>query len=268
VTKHFVRRCGHYFSHPNDAQPFHREDVTRATPLRRLSCQTLGVMKAERRPHYWPADALHLFGKADGPFYLQLANQNILGRLRSLRAGVQGYEKYLNEYPAMLCATLDLLYVFRRAACTLDEELLQDYLFSYGWREANWGAWLAALAPSKGYEAHLQNRRPTLPRGSAIVDLAIASCGGREAPHELGEHWALLREIRDLVTLLPRVSSPLRLAPTVEEEKALSAEMEAVRAAYKSGGEIQAREAMQQKHLSYYFRGHLEWAKAVEYHAA
>jgi hypothetical protein len=25
-----------------DAQPFHREDVTRAAPLRRLSCQTLG----------------------------------------------------------------------------------------------------------------------------------------------------------------------------------------------------------------------------------
>jgi hypothetical protein len=215
-------------------------------------------MKAERRAHYWPADALHLFGRADGPFYVELANQKILRRLRSLRSGCQGYEKYLNQYPATLCAPLDLLYVFRRAACTLDEELLQDYLFSYGWREVNWGAWLAALAPSKRYEEHLQKRRQTHPHGSAVIDLAIASCTWRDAPHELGEQWALLCEIRDLVAQLPHVSSPLRVAPTIEEETALSAEMEALRAAYKSGGELEARAAMQQKHLSYYLRGHIE----------
>jgi hypothetical protein len=199
--------------------------------------------------------------KADGPFYLQLANQNILGRLKSLKSSVLGYEKYLHQYPETLCAPLDLLYVFRRASCTLDEELLQDYLFSYGWREANWGAWLAALAPRKVYEAHLQNRRPTLPHGSVAIDLAIASCGEGNAPPELAEHWTLLCEIRDLVAQLPCVSSPLRLAPTVEEEKMLSAELEFVRSAYRNGGEINAKVAMQQKYLSYYYRGHLEWAK-------
>ncbi len=72
--------------------------------------------------------------------------------------------------------------IFRRAACTLDEELLQDYLFSYGWREANWGTWLAALAPSNVYATHLQTRRATLPHGSVVMDLSIASCGAGSAP--------------------------------------------------------------------------------------
>ncbi len=225
-------------------------------------------MKAERRAHYWPADALHLFCRADGPFYLELANQNILRRLRSLRYGCQGYEKYLDQYPATLCVPLDLFYVFRRAACTLDEELLKDYLFSYGWREVNWGAWLAALIPSKTYEGHLQRRRQTHPHGSAVIDLAIASCSGRDVPHELGEQWALLCDIRDLVARLPRISSPLRVAPTIEEETALSEEIEAVRSAYRKGGELAAKAAMQQKHLSYYFGGHVELAKSAECHAS
>ena len=102
-------------------------------------------MKAVRRPHYWTEDSLHLFAKADGAFYLQLANQSILQRMKSLLSGAQGYLKHLQEYPTTLCEPLDLFYVFRRAACTLDEELLQDYLFSYSWREANWGAWLERL---------------------------------------------------------------------------------------------------------------------------
>jgi hypothetical protein len=222
-------------------------------------------MKSDRRPHYWPEDSLHLFGKADGPFYLQLANQNILRRMKSLRSGAQGYEKYLHQYPATLCEPLDLFYVFRRAACTLDEELLQDYLFSYSWREANWGTWLAALVPSNGYVTHLQNRRQTLPHGSVVIDLAIASCGAGCVPVGLGVHWALLGEIRDLISQLPRIASPLRLAPTIEDERSLCAEIESLRTSYKSGGEAATKAAMQQTYLGYYFRPHLEWAKASQH---
>jgi len=216
-------------------------------------------MEARRRPHYWATDSLHLLARAEG-FYLQLSNKNLIGRLRSLRANSRQYEKYLAQYPVVLCAPLDFLYLFRRAACTLDEDLLQDLLFSYGWREANWGAWLAALAPSQRYVRHLSRRRPTLPHGEVIVDLAQASCSGSSVSAHLSEHWALLGEIRDLLAQLPRIVSPLRVGPTLDEETVLMSEVDGVRAAYKAGGEIAARTAMRQRHLSHYFRGHLDWA--------
>ncbi len=228
----------------------------------------LGSMQATRRPHYWAVDSLHLFNRADGPFYLQLSNKSVLARLRSLCAGSRGYEKHLSQYPAVLCAPLDLLYLFRRAACTLDEELLQDLLFSYGWREANWGAWLAALAPRSSYVVHLQRLRPTLPHGTAVIDLAHAASSGEGVAVDLAEHWTLLCEVRDLIAQLPVLVSPLRVGPTVEEEALLKVEMDAVRKAYKKGGEAEARRAMLQQHLSLYFRSHLEWARGREYHGA
>jgi hypothetical protein len=222
-------------------------------------------MKLDRRPHYWPADSLHLFSKADGSFYLQLANQNILRRMKSLRSGAQGYEKYLPHYPTTLCEPLDLFYLFRRAACTLDEDLLQDYLFSYGWREANWGSWLASLSPNKAYIKHLQNRKPTLPNGSVVIELAIASCGAGSAPAGLTEHWALLSDLRGLTSEIPRIVSPLRLAPTIDEEKMLNTEIESVRDSYKYGSVTSAKAKMQQPYLSYYSRPHLRWAKESQH---
>ncbi len=225
-------------------------------------------VQSSRRPYYWPADGLHLLNRADGSFHLRLSNKSFLACLQSLRASAQGYEKYLSQYPSVLCAPLDLLYLIRRAACTLDEALLQDLLFSYSWREANWGAWLAALAPNRGYVEHLRRRRPTLPYGAIVVDLASAACGGDQVSTEYAEHWMLLCELRELLGQLPRVVSPLRIGPTIEEEAQMKSEMEVVRAAYRQGGATAARKAMGQKHLSHYLRGHLEWAGSFGRHGA
>lgn len=79
--------------------------------------------------------------------YLRLGNGRILGLLQSMKVTGEGYRKYFDYYPAVLCEPLELFYCCRRGMCSLNDELLQDLLFSFGWREANWGAWLSALAP-------------------------------------------------------------------------------------------------------------------------
>ncbi len=221
-------------------------------------------MQAPRRPCYHPVDSLHLFLRVEGSVGLLLSDKRILAWLKALWSGSQGYEKYLSQYPAVLCAPLDLHYLFRRAACTLDEELLQDLLFSFGWREANWGAWLAALAPLERYVVHLQRRRPALPHGSVVIDLALAACAAGKVPGELAEHWSLLCRLRGQVEQLPRVVSPLRTGLTIDDEAALQAEVSAVRAAYRQDGEAGARRALaKQQRLSHVHRSHLDWARVA-----
>lgn len=92
----------------------------------------------------------------------------VLAWLRAVCANGRAYGKFLRQYPDVLCEPLDLLYLCRRASCTLGVALLQYLLFSYSWREANWGAWLAALAPDPAYAAHLEARKPQLPMRASL----------------------------------------------------------------------------------------------------
>ena len=119
--------------------------------------------RPDRRPHYHPTDSLHLLYRMHGMFYLQLSDGRLLRHLEALCTPGRVYGKFLAQYADVVCEPLDLFYVCRRASCTLDEELLQDLLFSFTWREAHWGAWLAALAPMPPYAQHILRCRPLLP---------------------------------------------------------------------------------------------------------
>lgn len=213
-----------------------------------------------RRPRYWEADSLHLLNRAGG-VYLRLADQHILKWLEALCADGRAYGKFLPQYPAVMCEPLDTLYVCRRASCTLDEELLQDLLSCFSWREASWGAWLAALAPSPAYAAHLEVRKPGLPHGSVVIGLALAACGAMAVPAALGRHSELLGTLRAQIEELPRVTSPMRLHPTAEQEMALRVETDLVREAYRRGGRAAAQEALSRL-SSCYRQGHTAWVRS------
>ena len=215
-----------------------------------------------RSPYYWSDDSLHLFRRA-GSFYIKLSNKDVFSTLKILCERVGGYEKHLQFYPRILCAPLDDLYIFRRASCTLNSELLQDLLFSWSWREANWGAWLAALAPSGHYIEHLENAKSMYPHGTIVHELALSSCGVETVSDEAVEHLQFLTKIRDWLDCLPRCSSPLRIAPMPEMQQAINNEVEATRSAYKAGGVTAARRVMENGSLGYYLRDHVAWA-AIE----
>jgi hypothetical protein len=222
------------------------------------SSSMVGSMKP-RSPYYWSDDSLYLFRRA-GSFYIKLSNKDVFSTLKILCEKVSGYQKYLQFYPRILCAPLDDLYVFRRASCTLNSELLQDLLFSWGWREANWGAWLAALAPSVHYIEYLENAKSMYPHGTIVQALALSSCGAEPASDEAVEHLQFLTKIRDWLDCLPWCSSPLRLAPSLEMQDAIKSEVEAARSAYQAGGVVAARSVMEQGSLGYYLRDHVAWA--------
>ncbi|MCE3606517.1 hypothetical protein LXA47_23340 [Massilia sp. P8910] len=58
----------------------------------------------------------------------------------------RGYQKFVSAYPGVGCEPLAPFYLHRKASGMLDEELLCDLLFSYGWREANWALRCADLS--------------------------------------------------------------------------------------------------------------------------
>jgi GNAT superfamily N-acetyltransferase len=75
-----------------DAYPFHREDVTRATPLRRLSCQTLGAMRVEPATVSDAAEISALIVELSEPFYLLPSREGAEPFLSSVSAEAErGY---------------------------------------------------------------------------------------------------------------------------------------------------------------------------------
>jgi hypothetical protein len=214
----------------------------------------------KRVPAYHDEDALHLMGMA-GSIALPLSNGSILRHLQRVLHEARGYEHLLSMYPAVMCEPLDRLYVFRRASCSLDEALLQDLLFSYNWRQANWGAWLAALCPDERYAIHLETRRGTLPHGTTITSLAIAACRGTSVPDELSSHDALLQSIRGLLAQLPELKSPLRRNPTEAEQEVLDVTFAAVRAAYRRGDRAEVDALLRHPLLRHFLLSHRDWVR-------
>jgi len=211
-----------------------------------------------RRAYYFQVDSLHALSRAEPAIYLRLGNGRVGGLLATMKSSGRAYGKYLAQYPAVICEPLDFHYICRRAATQLNERLLQDLLFAYSWREANWGAWLAALAPDRMFVAYLSERRANLPHGTQVIDLALAACE-ETVPRDLAEPYADLLEVRLMLQEIPVEPPPMRIAPSSETEIAYTLECDAVRAAYRSGGLAGARQLLEQGLLRYYGLTYREW---------
>lgn len=215
-----------------------------------------------RRPHFHAGDSLHLLYRMDGMFYLQLSDKRLLACLKTLCGSGRTYAEVLRQYPGVACQPLDPFYLCRRASCTLNEDLLQDLLFSFSWREANWGAWLAALQPRSAYAKHIRRRRPQLPYGQEVTGLALAACGAANLTAGQAEQWELLQQLRTHLALLPPLISPMRFSPTVEQEAAMRADVDAVRQAYRQGGAFAARQVLDQTPFRHWLQDHVAWARS------
>lgn len=221
----------------------------------------MSASRPYRRPHYYQVDALYLLGKGEPMFYLSLSGRGVYGVLKNMKIHARGYQKFVAAYPSVCCEPLNSFYLFRKASGMLDEELLCDLLFSYGWQEANWGAWLAALAPHPVYAAHLERRLPTLPHGQPVLRLALAACG-QPIPLEHSDAYAMLEEVRETLNRLPAQSPPLRRNPTAEQEQEYNRHSLLIRAAYRSGGFEAAYPLMSHGVMGYYHMSHAEWLAA------
>ncbi|PTT24030.1 hypothetical protein DBR12_00200 [Acidovorax sp. HMWF029] len=213
-----------------------------------------------RRPYYYSTDSLHLLQSTEQMLYLRLGNGRILGLLQSMKVTGEGYRKYFDDYPAVLCEPLELFYCCRRGMCSLNDELLQDLLFSFGWREANWGAWLSALAPRASYIPHLRSRAESLPHGKEVMSLALAACG-EPLTEEIEVQHSLLQDIVTMLNKLPTVNFPMRRTPSLLEETAFNAEVESLRRCYRETGLSQAKEQLGKGLLYYYGMSHTAWLK-------
>ncbi|MDQ1832137.1 hypothetical protein [Massilia scottii] len=221
----------------------------------------MSVTEPLRTPHYWYNDFVCVLLQAEPMFYLSLSDRGIRNVLERMKIRARDYQKFVSAYPSVCCEPLEQFYLFRKGMNMLDEELLCDLLFSFGWREANWGAWLAALAPQPAYAAHLARRRPTLPHGTTVMGLALAACG-HEVPQELRDTYALLVEVRETLDQLPAQPARLRRNYSRDQERAIRSENDAVREAYRTGGLDAAKKLLNQGLLRYFGATHQEWLRA------
>jgi hypothetical protein len=208
-------------------------------------------------PHYYRADSAWLMG-ASPQNYLGLSNTTLLGMLRQMESTGRSYRKFLPLYPHVCCEPLEFFYLCRKNIDALDEHLLNDFLFAFGWREANWGAWIAALAPKPEYAAPLRQRRSALPHGARVIDLALAACGEPVA-EGLAEHHQLRSSIARMLGELPSAHVPLRLEPGPAQAEQWRKEAAQARAAYLKGGVAAVQEQTRQGLLRYYGQSHQEW---------
>lgn len=214
--------------------------------------------KGPTQLHYCSEDFLYELMKEESLHYLRLGDGSLKAVLTKAVETGRAYRKFLKEYPAVMGEPLERYYLLRRATGKLDLPMLDDLLFGGSWREANWGAWLAALAPQKEYIELLERRKPTLTHGQKLINLALASCG-KDLPDELTEHFGLLQEVRAMLDELPQVHTPMRLS--LNDGNVLRGEIELVKKTYKSGRLEEASYFAKQGILGYYLQSYKEWIR-------
>jgi len=210
---------------------------------------------SQRRPHYHHGDSFRLM---QGAPYISISNGGLLGLLHRTENAASSYRKFLAKFPEILCEPLEFLYQCRIGVDTLNVELLSDFLFTSSWREANWGAWLAMLSPRHEYRALLRSKRESLPHGTDIIDLAVASVDGG-APERLQRHFESSLRLRDLLSDVQPMQVPLRLWPTEAQEAQFNCEVELIREAYRTHGHDAASHRMRQGIVGYYGESYRTW---------
>lgn len=209
-------------------------------------------------PCYFVPDALELLYQAEPMMYMRLSGKGVCRVLEEMNIIARDYGKFVGAYPDVCCEPLAPFYLYRKAAGMLDEHLLCDLLFWHGWREANWGVWLAALAPRPEYAPHLARALHTLPRAGTLLQLALGACG-EALPQELEASSAILDKVRATLDRLPAKPAPLRRSPSPDQERAMRRERLTIRDAYRAGGLDAARPLLRQGLTGYYDMRHAEW---------
>lgn len=207
------------------------------------------------KPHYWHGDLQWLFLCVP---YMRLANRSCRHFLASTLSTALAYRDYLARHPGVRCRPLDLIYQCHYTLGAFDHALLDDMLFGYGWRAANWGAWLAALAPSAAYRESLALRRETLPHGTEVIDWALIGAGTDPAP-AYSEQLMQLVQLRELLGEIPARTTPLRHAPNAAQAAALEQEAEQIRRCYRTQGTEAAIHLSHQGLTGYYNLSHPAW---------
>jgi hypothetical protein len=92
--------------------------------------------------------------------------------------------------------------------------------------------------------------------------LALAACGAANLPAGQAEQWQWLQEFRTQLALLPPLTAPMRLSPTVEQEAALRVDADIVRQAYRLGGALAAKQVLDQTPFRHWIQDHVAWARS------
>lgn len=205
--------------------------------------------------HFWPHDTAFELISVGVPQVMKFRNGSINRFLQDTLDRSDGYEKYLTQYPSVKCEPLNNFYLWKQASAKLNPSMLEDLLFGATWREAVWGVWLAALAPSIEFVAPLIAKRPSLPHSSDLVDMATTTCQGRTAPVG-NETFSALLKIRQRVQIVDCPQLPLREFPRAST---LRREIEQLNLVMRSRGAQEAHKLLSKGRLGFYRQHYLKW---------
>lgn len=208
-----------------------------------------------KRSNYLPSDSQLSVQYAP---YLQISDRSLQGLISRTERDGQNYQKFLPLYPAVCCEYLEFHYHCRRALDMLDQYLLEDLLFSFSWREANWGAWLAMLGPQVGFADLILKKQAEMPDSQLIIALAFAANGGEIAPALTKLHQRA-ENLRQLMQLMPSQRLPLRPNFTLRQDELANQEIKQIRGVFRQYGFDKARARMQEGLVGYFMLSHREW---------
>jgi len=151
---------------------------------------------------------------------------------------------WLKGYPELQVEPLEFFYITASSLGMLDRGSLEVMTTNLSWRGVVWGGWLALMKPSPDFHEVLAKAAAREPDNLWAVQCALALIEQRPPPPQLVAVNALAAQVREAISAMRIVRTPLRSRPTGADLLAVQDEARLVREAYKSGGADRALQAL------------------------
>lgn len=204
-------------------------------------------------------------------YYLDFGEPIVNGcylRMRSERSAIHflshevkiinGYAKFIDQYPQIKCEPLEFLYQCLRSVSMMSPKLLDDQI-DFGWRGALWSSWVALITPHDNsyFIPALEKINGVYPHNDWIVKLALAHCKKTNPQHEIIQ---LAEQFRAFLKTMPKLDIPLRKWPSPMQLKLYELRCYILKRTYRLLGTDAALKFMQKSKQEWEL-SHNEWHK-------
>lgn len=194
--------------------------------------------------------------------YIRLAKEgNAIRFLNHELEIINGYSKFIEQYPQVKCEPLEFLYQCLHSVSAMNPKLLND-LTNFNWRGAVWSAWLAIITPydNRYFIPELEKISGVHPYNDWLVKLALKYCKNGGSDHEL---IRLSDKFRSFLTKMPKVEVPLRKWPSPTQERLYKIKCFRLKCIYRKKGTDAALRFLKKSKKHDWELSYNEWCRQI-----
>ena len=199
-------------------------------------------------------------------FYMQWSPRRAERSIGLLSETIQYYDRYLDQYPAVMVDCLEDVYGLARCLGAMDTNFLTAQLSELSWRGVISGGVYALLCPSAEYLDQLYSvPTPNYPENIWACECAIAEIEGRNWPPDCSELQRSLYILRDAVNRVGIPHTPLRRRPEPAEIELIDDFREYTRIAYRENPLETAQDLIRDRYEYQWLISYERWLREYAY---